>query len=100
VRGVALELLEKVLRRSAEHVVDLLDLVELVRTREERKETEDLEPNAASTPEVHLVGVISVRQEALRSAIPARGDVLGVRLFRVDPAAGAKVRELQLIVHH
>ena len=40
-------------------------------TREERKEAEDLEPNAASAPEVHLVRVVAIRQKALRSAIPS-----------------------------
>ena len=53
---------------------------------------------AADAPHVHLVVVVAVREQALRCAVPAGADVLGVWLLAVDAAAGAKVGQLQHLV--
>ena len=51
----------------------------------------DLVEHTACTPQIHLGGVEAVGEEALRGAVPARGDVLGIRLLGVDAPAGPKV---------
>ena len=58
----------------------------------------DLEHDAAHAPDVHLVGVEAVGEEALGRAVPASRDVLGVRLLRVDTATRAEVCQLQQVV--
>lgn len=68
-------------------------------TWEEREEADDLEEDAADAPHVHLVRVVAVREQALGRAVPARGDVLRVRLLRVDAAAAAEVRQLHTTSH-
>mmetsp|Transcript_49067 Transcript_49067/g.118233 ORF Transcript_49067/g.118233 Transcript_49067/m.118233 type:complete len:227 (+) Transcript_49067:799-1479(+) len=98
--GVLLELGQRVGRRRADDVVNLVDLVELVGAGEEGVEGEHLEHDAAHPPHVHLVVVEAVGQQALGRAVPAGRDVLGVRLLRVDAAAAAEVGELELIVEH
>lgn len=55
----------------------------------------NLVEHTASAPQVHLVGVEAICQQALRGPVPARGDVLRVRLFGVDAPAGAEVPKLQ-----
>lgn len=59
---------------------------------------EDFKEDASSTPHVHLLRVVSVGQQTLRRAVPAGGDVLGVRRFGVDAPAGAEVRQLQHVI--
>ena len=54
--------------------------------------------DAAHTPHVHLLSVVTICQEALRGAIPPRGDVLCVRLLAVDPPAAAKVCQLEALI--
>jgi hypothetical protein len=68
-------------------------------TWEEREEADDLEEDAADAPHVHLVRVVAVREQALGRAVPARGDVLRVRLLRVDAATAAEVRQLHTTSH-
>ena len=92
------ELLEQLLRRSAEHTMDLVDLIQLVCAWEEREETDNLKEHAADSPNIHLVIVVAVCQQTFRRSIPARRDVLGVRLFAVYAAARAEVCELQHVV--
>ena len=77
---------------------DFVDLVELIRARKERKEADDLEEYAANAPDIHLIVVVPVCQQALGGAIPPRRDVFCVRLFAVDAAAGAEVRELEHVL--
>ena len=78
---VPFEPLEHVLLRGTQNIVDLVDLVELVLSREQWEERQDLEPHAARAPEVHLVGVVPVREQALGRAVPA-GELLPARLVR------------------
>ena len=98
VRAVSLELLEQLLGGGAQNFVDFVDLVELIRARKERKEADDLEEYAANAPDIHLIVVVPVCQQALGGAIPPRRDVFCVRLFAVDAAAGAEVRELEHVL--
>lgn len=49
--------------------------------------------HTARAPQVHLEAVEAIGEEALRGPVPAGGDVLGVRLPRVDAPARAEVPE-------
>lgn len=51
----------------------------------------DLVEDAAGAPQVHLVAVEAVREEALGGPVPAGGDVFRVRLLRIDAPAGPEV---------
>eukprot|EP01048_Picozoa_sp_COSAG05_P004129 COSAG05_NODE_212_length_13942_cov_18.039659_3_plen_110_part_00 len=70
VRAVSLELLEQLLGGGAQNFVDFVALVELIRAREQRKEADYLEEHAANGPDIHLVVVVPVRQQALGGTIP------------------------------
>ena len=85
--GMSLELVEKCLFRRAEYVMYLVHLVELVITGEEWEKRDDFEHNTTDTPQVHLVTVVSIGQETFGCTIPTRGDVLCIRLLRVDTTA-------------
>ena len=80
--------------RCPDGLVDLVDLVELVLAGEQRAQTEHFVHDAADAPNVHLVGVISVREQALRRAIPPGRNVLGQRHVLVEAAAAAEIGEL------
>lgn len=51
--------------------------------------------HAARAPQVHLEAVEAIGEEALRGPVPAGGDVLSVRLLRVDAPARPEVPKLQ-----
>lgn len=78
--------LEQFLSRGAENAVNLVDLVQLIRAWEEWKETNYFEEYAADTPDIHLIVVITVCEQAFRCTIPARRDVLSIGLFAIDAA--------------
>ena len=79
--------------------MDLVHLVDLVVTREQRKERDNFEEDAANAPEVHLVAVVPISEQALGCAVPACRDVLCVRLLRVDTTTGAEVSQLHVVLH-
>ena len=68
---------------GAEDGEDGGDLVEFVLAGEERVLGVELEQDAADTPDVHLLGVKAISQQALGRSIPARGDILGEGRLRV-----------------
>lgn len=51
----------------------------------------DLVEDTARAPQVHLVAVEAVGEEALGGPVPAGGDVFRVRLLRIDTPAGPEV---------
>lgn len=59
---------------------------------------QDLKEDAAGAPDVHLLGVVAVGQEALRRPVPTRGDVLSVRRLGVHTATWAEVAQLQNVL--
>ena len=99
VRGVSLELIEQGLVGRAQNVMNFVHLVEFVVPGEEREQRDDLEHDAADAPQIHLVAIVAVGEEALGRAVPPCRDVLRVRLLRIDTAAGAKVGEFNLVLH-
>jgi hypothetical protein len=60
----------QVLGWCAHDSVDLLDLVEFVGAGKEGEQGDNFEEDAADTPEVHLVVVEAVSQQALGRAVP------------------------------
>ena len=84
---MTLELVEECLFRRAEYVMYLVHLVELVVAGEEWEKGDDFEHDTTDTPQVHLVTVVSISQEAFRRTVPTRRDVLCVWLLRVDTTA-------------
>ena len=65
-RGYLLELVEQVLRRGTADVMDLVNLVYFVVSREKREERKDLEEYTADSPNIHLMVIVPVCQQALR----------------------------------
>lgn len=63
-----------------------------------RNPPHDLVEDTACTPHVHLEAVVAVGQEALRSSVPACGDVLRVRGLGVHAPARTKVAKFQTVV--
>lgn len=55
-----LKLIEQLLLRRAQYVVDLVHLVELIGTWEQRCQSQNLVEHAADAPIVHLVIVVAV----------------------------------------
>lgn len=96
---VLLEVVEEALVRRAKNVVDLVHLVDFIVAGEQREERDDFEEDAANAPQVHLVTVIAVREEALGRTIPTRRNVFRVWLFRVDATAGSKIGQLDVVLH-
>lgn len=99
VRCILLEVVKEALVGRAKNVVDLVHLVDLIVSWEQREERDNFEEDAANAPQVHLVTVIAVREEALGRTIPTSRDIFRVGLLRVDTAAGAKIGQLDMILH-
>ena len=59
--------------------MDLVHLINFIIAWEEGKERENFKENTANTPNVHLVVIVSVGQEALWGSIPPGGNILGKR---------------------
>ena len=87
VRCVFLESLQDLLIWRPQDVVNLMDLVELVGAWEQREEADNLKHDAADSPQVHFEVVVAVGHQALRSSVPAGGDVLSVRVLGVKRLA-------------
>ena len=51
-------------------------------------QSEHLEEDAPEAPEIHLVVIVPIREEALRRPVSAGRNILGVRLLGVDPSTG------------
>ena len=65
-RGHFLELVEQILRRGTADVMNLVNLVYFVVSREKREERKDLEEYTSDSPDVHLMVIVPVSQQALR----------------------------------
>ena len=74
-------------------------LVEFIGARKEREERDDFKEDTSHTPQVHLVAVVAVCQQALRRPVPSRTDVLSVRLLAINASTTAKVGQLHAIIH-
>ena len=59
-RCVPLKLVQQLLVRSAEDVMNFVDLVEFIVTGEQGEQRDDFEHDATDTPQVHLVPVVTV----------------------------------------
>ena len=94
-----LELVEQLLIRCAQDVMDLVHLIEFIVPRKQREERNDLEYDAADAPQVHLVPIIAISEEALRCTIPPRRDILCVGLLRIDATTTTKVGQFDLVFH-
>jgi hypothetical protein len=70
-----LELGEEFSIGCAENVMNFVHLIKFVVAWEQREEGKYFEVNAADTPVVHLVVVVSVSQKALWRAVPSCADV-------------------------
>lgn len=75
----------------SEDVVDAVYLVEFVLARKERFFGDEFEQNAAESPNIHLLIIVTVRHEALRGSVPARGYVIGIGGGGVFSLAGAEI---------
>lgn len=76
----------------AQDVVDLLDLVHFIIAWEEWEQRQYLEEDAAHSPVVHLVIVVSISHQALGWSVPPCTDVFSKRRLRVDAPARAEIR--------
>ena len=72
VAGVALELVKECFFRRAEYVMYLVHLVELIISRKEWEKRNDFKHDTTDTPQVHLVTVVSIGEEAFRCTVPTR----------------------------
>lgn len=79
--------------------MDLRDLIELIIAWKEWIERDDFKKDATHSPQVHLVAVVAVCQQALRRSVPSRTDVLSVRLLAINASTTAKVGQLHAIIH-
>jgi hypothetical protein len=55
-----------------------VDLVELVLARKERFFGDELEQNAAETPNIHLLVIVAVSHEALGCPVPPRRYIIRI----------------------
>lgn len=76
----------------AQDVVDLLDLVHFIIAWEEWEQRQYLEEDAAHSPVVHLVIVVSISHQALGWSVPPCTDVFSKRRLRVDAPARTEIR--------
>ena len=57
---ILFEVLKQLLIRCSHDVMNLVDLVKFVVSREEWKQREDLKEDAASSPNIHFVPIVTV----------------------------------------
>lgn len=79
--------------------MDLVDLVEFVGARKQGEEGQDFEEDAAHAPDVHLLVLVAVRQEALGRTLPPCGYLLREGRGGEAPSAGAEVGQLEGVAH-
>jgi hypothetical protein len=70
--GMFSKVVEDLFRGSAKHFMNLIDLVKFVVAGKQRAEREDLVHDAAYAPDIHLIAVVPVGEEALRCSVPSR----------------------------
>ena len=78
--------------------MDLMNLVKFVVAGEEGEEGEHLEEDAADSPVVHLVVVVTVSQQAFRRPIPPSRYIFCEGSLRIDSSAGSEISKFHLIV--
>ena len=79
-----LKLVKQFFVGRADHIMYFVNLVELIGAWKERSQSQNLKEDAADSPVIHLMVVVSIRQEALRWPVPSRGDVLSERWLRIN----------------
>ena len=75
-----------------------MDLVNLIVTWKQREERDDLEKDTSKAPHIHLVPIVSISQETLRSTIPSGRNVLRVGLFGVNASTGSEIGQFNVII--
>jgi hypothetical protein len=65
-----LEVIEQLLPWRSHDVVNLVDLIKLIVPGEKREQGEHLKENTARTPDVHLVPIVTVCEQALGRSVP------------------------------
>lgn len=99
-RCVLLKLLQQSVFGCTNYIVDLVYLVKFIVAWKERVQRYNFKQNAAYSPDVHFVAVVTVRQQTFRSTIPPRRNVLSVGLFTINASATTKVCQFNLVVHY
>ena len=79
--------------------MDLVHLVKLIVSWEQGEQRNNLEHDAAHAPQIHLVSIVTVRQQTLGRTVPSGRDILCVRLLRVDATTRAEISQLDLVFH-
>ena len=77
--------------------MDLVNLVDFIISWEQGEERDNLKEHAAHSPQVHLVTIVAVCQQALWRSVPPRGNVLGVRLLGINSPARSKISQLHVV---
>lgn len=72
----------------------LLELIHLVFAREKGMLGDHFVKNTPSTPYIQFIVVQSFAEETLGRAVPSRGNVLCIRRFAVNAAAGTEIGNL------
>lgn len=93
-----LKVFKKLLFGRTYNIMNFVDLIELVVARKQWVQREHLEEHSTSAPQVHLVSVVTVGQQAFGGSVPPSADVLSEGLLRVKPPSAAEVRDLDLLV--
>ena len=68
-----------------------VDLVELVVSREQWKQRQYFEKDAANSPNVHFVSIVTICHQALWRTVPTSGDVLSEGWLTVQASAATKI---------
>lgn len=89
-----LKFVQELLRRCTQYVVNFVDLIEFVVSWEERKQGQDLEENAADSPDVHFVAIVAICHEAFRCSIPTSRYIFCQRWFTIKASTATKVCQL------
>ena len=71
--------------------MNFMDLVKLVVSGEQWEQRQHFKKDAANTPVIHLVIVVTIRHETFWRTVPASTDILGERWLRVDTTTRTKI---------
>ena len=93
-RSILLKLVEQLLRRCSQNVVNFVDLVEFIVPWEERKQRQYFEEYAAHAPDVHLVAIMAISHQTFGSSIPACRYVFSERWLAIETSATTQICEL------
>ena len=80
--------------------MDLRYLIELIIAWKKRIKRDNFKKDAAHPPQVHLVAVVAICQQAFWRPIPSRTDVLSVRLLAINASTTAKVSQFYAVIHY